>query len=52
MAYKMFTSNKLNLKIEEITDDLFKDKKKELVDLFLSLSIKTKNEKNEEIIEF
>ena len=45
IAYEMLKSDKLNISTEKITD-LFLDKEKELVQLFLSVSIKTKNDKN------
>ena len=45
IAYEMLKSDKLNISSEKIKD-LFKDKKEELVQLFLRVSIKTKNNKN------
>ena len=45
VAYEMLKSTKLKISTEKIKD-LFKDKEEELVELFLSVSIKTKNDKN------
>ena len=42
VAYEMLKSNKLNISTEKIKD-LFKDTEEELVQLFLSVSIKTIN---------
>ena len=42
VAYEMLKSDKSNISTEKIKD-LFKDKKEELVQLFLSVSIKTIN---------
>ena len=42
VAYEMLKSYKLNISTEKIKD-LFKDKEEELVQLFLSVSIKTIN---------
>ena len=42
VAYEMLKSNKLIISTEKIKD-LFKDKEEELVQLFLSVSIKTIN---------
>ena len=43
--FDLAKSNKLNILTEKI-EALFKDKDKELVELFLSVSIRTKNDKN------
>ena len=45
IAYDMLKSDKLNISIEKIKD-LFKNKEEELVQLFLSVSIRTKNDQN------
>ena len=45
IAYDMLKSDKLNISTEKIKD-LFKDKEEELVELFLSVSIRTKNDQN------